>query len=77
MDQQEQVRDLLRTIRRKAGIAQFKLAKLTGIARSQLSEFESGYIDLSPEKLAAVKLALIEVAGQQVDEALAVAIRVA
>jgi transcriptional regulator with XRE-family HTH domain len=77
MEQQEHVRELLRTIRRKAGIPQFKLAKLARMSRSQLSEFESGYIDLSPEKLAAVKRALNEIAGQQLDEALALSIRVA
>jgi hypothetical protein len=41
------------------------------------AEFESGYIELSAEKLEALKLALAEVARRQIDDALAVAIRVA
>jgi transcriptional regulator with XRE-family HTH domain len=75
-DEQEQVRDFVRTYRRKAGIPQFKLAKLADMPRSQLSEFESGYVDLLPEKLAAVKVALLQIAKQQVDDALAVALSV-
>jgi transcriptional regulator with XRE-family HTH domain len=55
---QDKLRAGMLKFRKTTGASQYELAKFAGLARSQVSEFECGHIDLSPEQLEAVKDAM-------------------
>ena len=42
--------ELLRTMRKKVGISQFRLEKITGISRSRIALFEQGYRELEEKE---------------------------
>jgi transcriptional regulator with XRE-family HTH domain len=51
----------LKRLREMAGLSQYELAKLSGIARNRLSLFECGYIELQDEEYGLVEHTLRDV----------------
>ena len=47
-------RILIRELRKKAAISQYRLAKLTNVSRFKISQFECGYGDLSEFEIQAI-----------------------
>jgi len=50
--------ETLKTIRKKKGLSQWRLAIISGVSRSKLSLYEGGYMPLSDDELKRVRKAL-------------------
>lgn len=58
---QDNRREQIRRLRDIAGLSQFKLARLSGVARNRISQFECGYVQLQDEEYSLVEHAIRDV----------------